>query len=619
MEDNPLDADLLLHVLHRDGLDFTWQRVETRQEYLAHLDPPPDIILADYTLPQFDAPEALRLLQERGLDIPFIVVSGTIGEDTAVDCMRDGATDYLLKDRLGRLGAAVRQAVEAKRLRDGQRADEAARHQAEEDRRQSEEQYRQIVETAHEGIWLVDSRLRITFANARMAEMLGYPVEEMLGASVYAFVDQEEHDRLDRRVERRREGIREEVEVRYRRKDGTPLWLLASATSFFDVAGHYAGALGMYTDITARKQAEEAVQRQLAYLSSLKKIDTAIISSLDVGLTLSVILEQTTRHLGVDSAIVLTLNPHLHILEHAASHGFRGAAVRILRLRLGEGHAGRAALERRLISVPDLAQEPLGQADLVAAEGFVSYWAVPLVAKGNLKGVLCLLHRAPLTPDQEWQGFLSALAQQAAIAIDNAALFEGLQRTTLDLAVAYDSTIEGWSRALDLRDQETQGHSRRVTEMTLSLARALGLSDEELVHVRRGALLHDIGKMGIPDAILLKPGPLTEQEWTIMRWHPTLAYQLLQPITYLWPALDIPYRHHEKWDGSGYPQGLKGAQIPLAARAFAVVDVWDALTSDRPYRPAWSWDRTFAHIRAEAGHHFDPAVVEVFLALQAKW
>jgi HD-GYP domain-containing protein (c-di-GMP phosphodiesterase class II) len=131
--------------------------------------------------------------------------------------------------------------------------------------------------------------------------------------------------------------------------------------------------------------------------------------------------------------------------------------------------------------------------------------------------------------------------------------------------------------------------------------------------------LHDIGKMGIPDAILLKPGPLTEQEWTIMRWHPTLAYQLLQPITYLWPALDIPYRHHEKWDGSGYPQGLKGAQIPLAARAFAVVDVWDALTSDRPYRPAWSWDRTFAHIRAEAGHHFDPAVVEVFLALQAKW
>ncbi len=174
--------------------------------------------------------------------------------------------------------------------------------------------------------------------------------------------------------------------------------------------------------------------------------------------------------------------------------------------------------------------------------------------------------------------------------------------------MAYDTTIEGWSRALDLRDKETEGHSRRVTARTLALVEAMGLSGAELVHARRGALLHDIGKMGIPDAILLKPGPLSEEEWVEMRKHPTYANDLLSPITYLRPALDIPYSHHEKWDGTGYPRGLVGEEIPLVARIFAVADVADALLSDRPYRPAWSQERVQAHIAALAGTHFDPAV-----------
>ncbi len=184
-----------------------------------------------------------------------------------------------------------------------------------------------------------------------------------------------------------------------------------------------------------------------------------------------------------------------------------------------------------------------------------------------------------------------------------------------ELTQAYDATIEGWSRALDLRDRETEGHCRRVTETTLRLARALGLPEDALVQVRRGALLHDIGKMGVPDAILLKPGPLTGDEWAIMRRHPTFAYEMLSPIEFLHPALSIPYCHHEKWDGSGYPNGLAGDSIPLAARVFAVVDVWDALCSDRPYRPGWPADRVRAHIEAGSGSHFDPQVVAAFLAL----
>lgn len=358
----------------------------------------------------------------------------------------------------------------------------------------------------------------------------------------------------------------------------------------------------------------EDSERRIARLGALRAIDQAITGSLDLRLSLAVLLEQVTLHLAVDAAGILLFNPHTRMLEYAARRGFRSADGSGLSIRLGEGFAGKAAMERRRIDVPDLphADGP-ARPHLVVTEGFVSYYAVPLVAKGEIKGVLEVCHRAPVAAEPEWVEFLEALAGQAAIAVDNATLFEGLQRSNLDLTLAYDTTLEGWSRALDLRDKETEGHTQRVADLTLRLARARGIEDAELVHIRRGALLHDIGKMGIPDSILLKPGPLTDEEWVVMRKHPVYALELLSPIAYLRPALDIPYAHHEKWDGTGYPRGLTETQIPLAARIFAVVDVWDALTSDRPYRPAWSPEKALAYIRDQAGRHFDPAVVEVFL------
>jgi putative two-component system response regulator len=188
----------------------------------------------------------------------------------------------------------------------------------------------------------------------------------------------------------------------------------------------------------------------------------------------------------------------------------------------------------------------------------------------------------------------------------------GLEEGHRQLQQAYEEIIVGWSRAMDLRDKETEGHSQRVANMTVTLAREMGMDEEALVHIYRGALLHDLGKLGIPDQILLKPGSLTESEWSVMRQHPNFAYNMLSPITYLRPALDIPYCHHEKWNGLGYPRGLKGNEIPLAARIFAVADVWDALTSDRPYRPAWSEADALQYIHSQAGEHFDPQVVETF-------
>jgi putative nucleotidyltransferase with HDIG domain len=238
---------------------------------------------------------------------------------------------------------------------------------------------------------------------------------------------------------------------------------------------------------------------------------------------------------------------------------------------------------------------------------------VPLISKGEVKGVLEIFNRTRLKPDREWLDFLETLGGQTAIAIENSILFQDLQRSNFELALAYDATIEGWSRALDLRDRETEGHTQRVTDLTLKLARKMGMSDERLILIRRGALLHDIGKMGIPDYILLKPEELTEAEQQIMRQHPQLAYDMLEPIAYLRDALNIPYCHHEKWDGTGYPRGMTGTQIPLEARLFTIVDVWDAITADRPYRKGWPKKKALKYIREESGKHFDPKMVEIFL------
>ena len=208
--------------------------------------------------------------------------------------------------------------------------------------------------------------------------------------------------------------------------------------------------------------------------------------------------------------------------------------------------------------------------------------------------------REPYQADQEWREFLEMLAQQTAIAINNAELLNSLKVSNTDLMNAYETTLKGWVDALDMRDHETEGHTRRVTELSLQLAQRMGIKDSEIVNFKRGALLHDIGKVAVPDAILNKPGPLTDEEWIIMREHPLNALSLLSKSKYLLPALDIPYCHHEKWDGSGYPRGLKGEAIPLAARIFAVVDVWDALISDRPYRNAWTQSRPWIIFRSKA-------------------
>jgi PAS domain S-box-containing protein/putative nucleotidyltransferase with HDIG domain len=777
LEDDRHDAELAQATLEADGLACAVTRVDTRADFLAAVERGGfDLILADYSLPGYDGLSALGLVREQRPEVPFIVVSGTLGEDAAVDSLKHGATDYVLKQRLSRLVPAVRRALRETEER-------AERRRAEEALRESEERFRSLYENSTIGLYRTTPDGRILLANPAVVNLLGYDsFPELAERNLEKDGNHADYPRSHFREQIERDGAVKGRESIWKRKDGTTVFVRESARVVRDAQGRALYYEGTVEDITERKRAEEEIKHRLAeleavnrlstamrgaqtldemlprlmdetlsvlgtdagalwlydeahgvlsqavargwlravtlgsvqpgegiagqvlatgevclshefatdprtrelaraqiqpgwggacvpirsaqgmvgvffvsvqlpreltpnevnllttlceiagnaiqrtvlhrqteqrlqHIAALHAIDSAISGSLDMRVTLDVLLDQVRTQLGVDAADVLLFNPGAQMLKYAAGRGFRSNVYSRTQVRLGDGQAGKAALERQIVAHPDFTvnQPIFAVPELMAGEGFAAYYAVPLVAKGEIKGVLEVFHRAPLTPDPEWLSFLETLAGQAAIAIENAALFDSLQRSNTELALAYDSTIEGWSRALDLRDRETEGHTRRVTDMTVQLARTFGLGEEDLAQVRWGALLHDIGKMGVPDSILLKPGPLTEEEWVVMKKHPTFAYEMLSPIRYLRLALDIPYRHHEKWDGTGYPRGLKGEQIPLTARIFAVADVWDALNSDRPYRAAWPEEKVIEHIRSLAGTHFDPQVVKVCL------
>ncbi len=609
LEDSPTDAELIQEILESEGIGLTIERVETREAFVAALERGGfDVILSDNRLPSFNGLAALGLAQEKCPEKPFIFVSGTLGEELAIESLKQGATDYVLKQRMSRLAPAVRRALQ-------EIEEQRRRKRAEEALRQSEERFRALTENAYDLVGIIDGAGTLNYASPSVERILGYKSGDVMGMRVFDLVHPEDvpaaTDALLRTLDDPRRPPRL-LDIRVRHADRTWRILEGMGSNLLDNPA-VGGIVLNFRDVTERNHAEEQVRHQLEQVTALRMIDQAISASTDLRVTLGVLLNQVITQLRVDAACIFLLNPYSQRLGYTAGCGFRSKSLEHSSLRLGEGFAGRAALERRTIKVPNLAETEDNAPGLLDGEGFVACCATPLVIKGKLRGVLETFRRARQDWDPEWLTFLETLAGQAAIAIDNAELFQGLQRSNAELVLAYETTLEGWSRALDLRDRETEGHTLRVTELTVHLAQAMGISESEQVHVRRGALLHDIGKLGVPDSILLKPGKLTDEEWIVMKKHPELAYALLSPIPYLRPALDIPYSHHEKWDGTGYPQGLKGERIPLVARIFSVVDVWDALRSDRPYRLAWPEEQTIEYLLDQSARHFDPQVVECFL------
>jgi len=370
------------------------------------------------------------------------------------------------------------------------------------------------------------------------------------------------------------------------------------------VAGHVALAV-------ARTRAMEADQQRVQTLLALHETGVDLAGRRDLHGLLEAIVDRACRLLETSMGGLYLLEPDG--LRLTVAKGVLEPYIGRC-LEIGEGASGKAVERRRQVVVDDY-QRWADRAPMYRDLPVRSVISAPILWHDDVLGALHLEHIDVGRFGRQARELVNLFADQAAVAIANARLFDDLGQANVELAQAYDSTLEGWVRALDLRDQETEGHTQRVTEMTLRLAREVDVPEHELVHYRRGALLHDIGKIGIPDRILRKPGPLTDEEHCIMRTHPSLAWEMLSPISYLRPSLVIPVAHHERWDGSGYPRGLQGERIPLSARIFAVVDVYDALRFDRPYRTGWDHVRVVEHLVERAGKDFDPAIVRAFVAM----
>ncbi len=562
----------------------------------------PDLLLLDVLMPELDGFEVCRQLRThaRLREIPILLITSLGDQQSRVQGLSVGADGFITKPfDMAELLAHVRTITRLNRYR---------RLLAEQER------FQRLIELSPEGIAIINEENRLLLVNPALITLLEAPsAEHLLGDTLLNYLHIAVLDRYQAGVKAlmqdEQQVLRIELDLISVKGRAIPAEL--SLGQFRDQSGAFAQVI--IRDISQRKRAESQISRQISRLTSLHTIGVAITASLELQATLSILLDRLIEELHADAASVLLFNARTTMLETACSRGLPPDLTDTT-ICTEEGLAGMAFRSRQTVSLATFPAELLiSPRDRMLAAGFATYFAVPLQTRSEIKGVLEILQRASFTPDEHWWTFLEALAMQAAIAIDTSTLFEELQRTLAELKQSYDATIAGWSRALDLRDHETEGHSERVTELTLRLARWMGLPESQIDHIRRGALLHDIGKMGVPDDILLKPGPLSVDEWAIMRQHPVYAFRWLSAIPFLQPALDIPYAHHERWDGSGYPRGLRGEQIPLAARIFAVVDVWDALRSDRPYRLAWTEEQTIAYLRSLSGTHFDPQVVTAFL------
>ncbi len=482
----------------------------------------------------------------------------------------------------------------------------------------SSELYHAMVEVSPVPIILIDRSRRVQQWNPASEHVFGWQRGEVVGRPLPVFEGLAPGAAGSLLSQVLRGERLHAVEATARRKDGGLVDIALCAAPLRDSDGEVRRVVVLADDISALRLAQQAAARRLSELEALNRIAASLRTAATLDEMLPRLLEETLTTLAADAGVLFLYDDDRRRFFSAVSHGPSGDTT-----------SGFPPAEWALVGAVEEADGPCVSREFVddprapaflrdhVPKGWGGAW-VPVHAEHQLVAALLIVVRLPRQLESDEVDLLLALSDIAGSAVRRMQLHEAVVRHAAELEAAYEATIEGWSRALDLRDRETEGHTVRVADMTVRLARALGLTGEDLQHVRWGALLHDIGKMGVPDAILLKPGPLTDEEWRVMRRHPELAYQLLEPVAFLRPALDIPYCHHEKWDGSGYPRGLRDRQIPLAARLFTVVDVWDALSSDRPYRPAWDKARVHQYLREQAGSHFDPRVVEVFLQVVAE-
>ncbi|HKV44424.1 MAG TPA: diguanylate cyclase [bacterium] len=761
VEDQPADAELVVRELRRAGYIFEWERVDTEAAYRKHLTPLPNLILSDYSLPGFGAARALEVLQEGGLDLPFIIISGMMGEEAAVTLMRSGATDYLLKDRLTRLGQAVGWALEAHGLRQDKR-------KAEEDLRVSEARYRTLFEGVPVGLYRTTPDGKILETNPAFLRILGYPDHGALMSTgaVSLYVDPEHRKRWLALLET--EGAVTDFESQLRRHDGKLIWVRAGARVVRDPAGRSLYVEGAIIDVTERKHAEDEVHRRAAHLETLNTIIAASGAAQDEPALLETTVDAILKALGCEMGGVWTERTNLvrGMAPEAGSaipgameaagytllgpqavddwqsltgleidalapvmgrFGIRASITAPIRTdgRILGGIAVGSTVSRRWLSDEVMLVEAVGTQISEAVErlmlsqetqrrtvelqafyelsrqlreapsvdemypmivehamtllagahgslallntereGFTRVYTVgiptekmgstfpvsetrsgevvrtgtayvsadfsneqtpawlsgspyrllgpfaivPMRSEEEITGTLCLARpKAPESrPFTEADiRLLEGIAEIGGTAIRRARLNHHLEQSYIEMVLVL-------ARAADARDSYTADHSERIATRAVALARAMGCGEIDVQNVQWGALLHDIGKLGVPDNILRKPGPLTEAEWHVMRQHPAIGEEILRPVDRMREVAALVRHHQERWDGTGYPDHLRGEEIPLGARILAVADTYGAMTDDRSYGRGRTTDEALAEIGRCAGTQFDPRVVDAF-------
>jgi PAS domain S-box-containing protein/putative nucleotidyltransferase with HDIG domain len=479
----------------------------------------------------------------------------------------------------------------------------------------------QAVEQNPIGIVISDGKGNIEYANQGCMDIFGFEQNELIGKPINILVPETARpEELDLIRNSLRSGMAYRGETRNIKKNGEFFWERFVASPIQNNPGEFPNTLVLLEDISEQYSNRARITQQVEELSALRTIDLAISSNLDLQATLNIIGNLAIKHLRIDAVSIELYAAQFNMLHTAVQSGFDKPMPEDVPYPAAADLTDWELVEEFSIHIPENLNERRYGSRLVFPEDgqFAACFGLPLVAKAEVKGLFRVYLKEPLTPEQHWLDFFYNLAAQTAIALDNFEMLRDLKQSNNDLLEAYDATIEGWSKALNYRDAETEEHSERTTRWTIELAREMGYSEDDLVFIRRGALLHDIGKVAVPDNILNKPGPLTDEEWIHMRRHPVAAYEVLAPIKFLKKSLDIPYSHHERWDGSGYPRGLAGDEIPLAARIFSVIDVYDALTTDRPYRKAWPQEKVISYLKENSGIQFDPTIVEEFLRLLTK-
>ena len=736
VEDSRDDVELLMFRLRKSFKSVSYTHVSNLEQYIKAIrpaaaspvsppaSPPYNIVISDWAVPGYDGFVALQVLQDVDDTIPFIVISGTIGEATAVALMKAGAYDFVLKDQSAHIPYVITKALEW-----------ADRRRLEHEQRRQIEMQIKALSSSPIAMAILDNEGKFEWINPAYEWLTGWTLAELKGHYLWEFTaiasqsdclqifEELEHKAAHQceGMEARKDGsryhefkqlvklldtttssqryllIRQDItfvkEYRTRLEidaelpqmlencqtlpalyrqaaayirrtfdiehlgfiqldeqgrsvppwygddmsqspslgiiQGTRFPIIVNGTtkalcvvewkpSFMqgsDILLSY--ALEKLEQPLARLEAQENAREWMKRLSLLDVFKEYFGSGRNFGAAMSNVIRSIRETLGADS-IALYLDNHDGTLSCREYDGFRTDLIKGAIIQLGQKNVGLAAEERRIVAAEDLKQDSSYTPqfrELIAREQFVSQYCVPIILFNEVRAVLELFFRHPFKPDETWLAFAQAAAYQTGVALEFQSVIEELDGAYQELQRANESNIEGLSSALEFRDEETEGHTLRVTALFMSFASRFITNGNELKRLRIGSLLHDIGKIGIPDAILNKPGPLTPEERAVMQKHPLISKEILSRIPSLSDCIDIPLYHHEKYDGTGYPFGLKGEEIPLAARIFAVIDVYEALTSNRPYRKAWSKEKAIEYIRDNAGTHFDPEIALRFMEL----